>query len=226
MFPNGCILCIKDLTNVKLSQTIFTLSLVLVCCVVVTNYHSFDGLQQCRFVIRCEWVVNEWMSDGTGRRPPGRCRSVSSAGSPFPHVPDLPWCSIQSKHKLFVLFQVPLPTLWPPVTHGPSRDCHRAGKGRAIQSVRNVRSRLHKPAAKVFRWAVWTAWNGQWWWGAHWAWGPLRVYCWSSSEPKPWLIHQRGIVEWSTLWADVNTSCVSLVWFVTFLMFNVSNIWC
>lgn len=134
-----------------------------------------------------------WMSDSTGRRPPGRCRSVSSAGSPFPHVPDLPWCSIHSKHKLFVLFQVPLPTLWPPVTHGPARDGHRVGKGRAIQSVRNVRSRLHKPAAKVFRWAVWTAWNGQWWWGAHWAWGPLRVYCWSSSEPKPWLIHQRGL---------------------------------
>lgn len=40
------------------------------------------------------------------------------------------------------------------------------------------------------------------------------------------VVYNKGIVEWSTLWADVNTSCVSLVWFVKFLMFNVSNIWC
>lgn len=61
-------------------------------------------------------------------------------------------------------------------------------------------------------------------------WDQLRIGHCSSPEQKPWLGQQvvcgKGVVECATLWADVHTSCMSQVFFVRLLKFDMSNIQC
>lgn len=132
-----------------------------------------------------------WMSDGTGR-PPSHCHLASSTGSTSPHVSDLPWLSVHSKHKLFVLFQVLLLILWPPDTHRTSQDYNKVGKGREIQPCRmsdpGFTSQQQRCSDELFGEHEVGSVSGN-----TLSLGSAEVLPLVISWAKPWLVHQGGL---------------------------------
>lgn len=161
IFPNVCALFVKDVTDLKLPKTTFILFLVLVCCVVITNYHRAEGSKQCGFVIYCVWVI----------AVAGHQACVpQSLPLASPHTPDLPWSSVHCSRRLLDLFHVQSPILWPPFTQFTSQD-YKVGRAESLEFSKWCnQDRTADPSfiSQSQRGAVWTAGvEQQGWQGEH-----------------------------------------------------------